>query len=284
MLKNRRKLLQYLQLSAGALLFSAATNLFVAPGNLNAGGIVGLAQIFSFLISNSTRLTGIINFLINVPLMVLSYRGISRGFFCKTVTALVLQSIFLTVIPVPQAPIMPDPLSNVIIGAFVGGLGIGLSLLASGSLGGMDILGVYTSSKAPDLSVAKLSYIVNLFVLGWSAFLFNMVSALYSLLFIVITYYVSDQVHYQNINVYTIIITKNPQIRDEIMKAIHRGVTYWYGKGAYTGSETEILLCIMNRYEIRTVKKIVHRMDPKAFFLISRGNPVLGNFEKHLIF
>lgn len=280
--KTKKLILQYGELLLGSFLFALAVNVFVQPSNLNNGGFVGLAQIFSYLILGNGRLTGALNFAINIPLMILSYKGISKGFFFKTIISLFVQSMFMTVLPVPSQMVMPDVLSNCILGGVVAGIGIGLQLLAAGSGGGLDSLGVYLSKKAPDFSVAKLSYIINIFVLGWSAFLFDMTTALYSFIYIVIAYFVSDHIHYQNINVYAIIITQHPELKQIIMDTMRRGVTYWKGKGAYTDQPNEILLCIMSRYEVRTVKKLVHQTDPKAFFLLSKGNPLLGNFEKRL--
>lgn len=280
---SKKSFVQYGQLLCGAALFSLAVNLFIEPCSLNTGGLIGLSQLVSFLLFHDNRLTGLINFCFNIPLMMLAWKKISRKFLIKTVVGVAFQSFLLTAIPVPSSPIMPDVLSNVLLAAIIGGVGIGLGLLSSGSLGGLDILGVYFSKKAPDFSVAKLSYAVNLAVLGCSAIVFDLATALYSLILIGIMYFVSDRVHFQNINVYAIIITQNPEVRKMILEKTGRGVTYWMGRGAFTDHETEILLCIMNRYEVHTIKKLVHKADPKAFFLLTKGNPVLGNFEKRLI-
>ena len=273
---------KYGLLICGSLLFPVAVNFFVIPAGLNTGGFVGLAQNISILLLGSTALTGAINFCFNIPLFILSWKSISHKFFVKTVLSLIIQSTALSFLPVLSEPILPDPLSNAIFAAVIGGFGIGLCLLSGGCAGGLDILGVYFSKKAPDISVGKISYIINFFVLGWSAFLFSLPSAMYSLIFIVIMYFVSDKVHYQNINIMALIITRNPEVKKAIMEQTNRGVTCWDGSGAYTGRETEILLSVINRYEVGTVKKIVKDIDPHALLLISAINPVLGNIEKRL--
>ena len=219
----------------------------------------------------------------NVPLMLLAWIAISRKFLIKTIIAVTFQSFLLTVIPVPATPVMGDVLSNVLLAAILGGVGIGLGLLSSGSLGGLDILGVYFSKKYPSFSVAKLSYALNFLILGASAIVFDIQSALYSFMLIGIMYFVSDRVHYQNINMYAIIITHDPEVKKLILHKTGRGVTYWMGKGAFTETETEILLCVLNRYEVHAFRKMVAKQDPKAFILLSKGNPILGNFEKRLI-
>jgi uncharacterized membrane-anchored protein YitT (DUF2179 family) len=193
-----------------------------------------------------------------------------------------IQTVLFTWLPVP-APILPDVLSNAIIGAFVAGIGIGLCLRGQGCAGGLDILGMVLAKKKPDFSVGKLSYIVNAFVLAISAFLFDLQVSLYSFVFIIITYYVSDKVHIQNINVWALIITRNPEVKSIIMSKTGRGVTFWNGYGAYTDRPEEILVTAINKYEVRTLKNLVKEADPEAFVILTEGDPIRGNFEKRLI-
>lgn len=278
-----KKAWQYVMLTAGSILFPVALTCFITPWNLNSGGLVGLCQIFSWLVCKSMKMTGLFVLLVNIPLFALAYFYLSRSFVFKTLLSLLIQSTLLSLLPVPESPILPDLLSNVIFGAVIAGAGIGLCLQSSGSAGGLDILGVYFSRRMPNLSVGRLSYIVNAFVLGWSAVLFSLQTALYSVIFVILMYFVCDRVHFQNVNMYGIIITSCPSLKQEILEQTGRGVTWWMGKGAYTNSDKEILLCMMNKYEVRYYKKLVHQADPKAFFLLAKGNPVLGNFEKRLI-
>ena len=76
--------------------------------------------------------------------------------------------------------------------------------------------------------------------------------------------------------------TKKKCIDDRIMKEMHRGVTYWQGKGAYTNEDSLILVTVISKYEISQLKKIVKEIDPKAFIIFNDGMDVTGNFEKRL--
>lgn len=276
------EVMKYIKLVIGSLLFPVSVNLFISPVSLNAGGIVGMAQIINYLIPISYDLTGVINLAFNIPLFILAFRSISKNFCFKTLVSLLVQTIGFSIIPVMSEPIMNDVLSNALIGAVIGGFGVGLCLQSSGSSGGLDILGVYFSKTRPNFSVGKLSYAVNAFVLGISAYLFDLQVALYSIIFIIVMYYVCDHIHYQNISLQTLIFTKNPELKEAIMKRVGRGVTYWEGYGAYTNSSREVLACIINKYEVRRIKKIVHEIDPNAFVTISEVSMINGNFEKRI--
>lgn len=280
---KKHKAFQYLQTIFGSVIFAIGVTLFISPWKFNTGGLIGIAQIVSLLLTHSNALTGIINITLNIPLFILAWKSLSKGFIVKTLLSIVTQSMLLSALPVPAEPIFADPLTNVLFGAIICGVGIGLCLQSAGSAGGLDILGVYFSISRPGFSVGKISYIVNAFVEAFAILVFGVENALYSTLFLVLMYFVSDQVHLQNISVSGMIITTNPELKNILLTRIRRGITWWPATGAYTGQEKEVLLCVMNRYEVRYVKKLVHHADPKAFLLLTKGKAVLGNFERRLM-
>ena len=132
----------------GSFIFALGINLFVVPMQLYSSGVLGIAQIIRTLVESvigktTLDISGIINFLINIPLFMLAYRTISKRFFVRTLLSVISQTVFLTFIMVPTTPLVDDILTNCIIGGIVTGFGIGLTLRCSGSGGGLDILGVY---------------------------------------------------------------------------------------------------------------------------------------------
>lgn len=281
--KMKHMLWQYLLLCVGSILFPVAVTFFAVPWKLNSGGLIGIAQIISYTLVNGPSLSGAINVMFNIPLFILAWKHLSKNFVFKTLLSLIIQSVLLSFLPVPETPILNDELSCVLVGAVIGGVGIGLCLQSAGSAGGLDILGMYFSYTKPGFSVGKLSYIVNAFVELAAAFIFGLPNALYSVLFLVIAYFVSDKVHLQNIVMYALIVTSKKEVKEHILNDLHRGITAWHGYGAYTNNEKEILLCVINRYEVKAVKQIVRTYDPQAFFIVCNGKAELGNFERRLM-
>ncbi len=274
---------QYVLLVTGSILFPVGVTLFIVPWKLNTGGLIGIAQIISYSLVGGPSLSGLINVVLNIPLFILAWKALRKSFVLKTLISLLIQSTLLSLLPVPENPLLPDVLSNVIFGAVIAGAGCGLCLQSAGCAGGLDILGVYFAYKKPGYSVGKISYIVNAFVELAAIFIFGISNALYSVLFIMLMYFVTDKVHLQNICMFSIIITSEPEVKQHLLHDLGRGVTEWKGKGAYTGSDKEVLLCIINRYEVKAVRRIVRRYDPKAFFLLCHGKAELGNFERRLM-
>ena len=65
------------------------------------------------------------------------------------------------------------------------------------------------------------------------ALLFDVSTALYSIIYIVVFSVTIDRWHYQNIEVELMIFTHVPEVKQMIMHEYARGVTCWDGKGAY---------------------------------------------------
>lgn len=81
----------------GMLLFATGINLFIVPASLYNGGILGISQIIRTLLvkylhmfSGATDIAGIINLVLNVPLFVLAYMSISKSFFVRTLSRILM--------------------------------------------------------------------------------------------------------------------------------------------------------------------------------------------------
>lgn len=286
----REEVKRYGLIILGAFLFALGVNLFVVPVNLYSNGVLGIAQILRTLLdqlsggylSQYLDISGVINFLINIPLFMLAYRTISKKFFVRTLLSVLSQTVFLTFIMIPVSPIIDDILTNCIIGGMMTGFGMGLTLRCSGSGGGLDILGVYFTKKLPHFSVGKLSLLINLCIYVICAILFRLEIAIYSAIYTACFTLVLDKTHYQNINVTCIIFTKHLDIQNKVLSEMGRGMTFWQGKGAYTKEDTYVMVSVISKYEINQLKHIIKSVDPQAFTIFFEGMSVDGHFEKRL--
>ena len=155
----------------GTLVFSIGVNVFIVPIGLYNGGFVGIGQVvrtvlveYGHMDFGSIDVAGLIYFLCNVPLFILAFHSLGRGFFIKTVICVVAQTIFLTVIKSPAIPIIEEPLTACFIGGIIAGWGVGITLKNGASGGGQDILGVYFTKKMRNFSVGKMGLIINFMV------------------------------------------------------------------------------------------------------------------------
>ena len=287
---KRETVTDYVKIVLGCFLFALSVNLFVVPAGMYNGGIYGIAQILRTLIVDYAKvglpsgldISGIINFLMNIPLFYVAYRFVSRQFFRRTLIGLMIQTFFLSVIPIPGAPVFEDPLLDALIGGLLTGYGLGLILRAKGCSGGVDIIGIYCLKKDIKITVGKISIIVNAVVYLICAYLFDLNIACYSVIYAAIISYTMDKTHYQSINMLCFIVTRNKELQHSLTKAIGRGVTYWDGKGAFTEEEVLVNAVVISKYEVKELKRIVNEIDPDAFVFMSEGITVDGYYLKKL--
>ena len=95
---------------------------------------------------------------------------------------------------------------------------------------------------------------------------------------------VLDRMHQQNVSVEALIFTRDDQdkLAHFIMEKLGRGVTYWNGVGAYTGTDLHVLCVCLSKYEIEELLHTVHAIDPHAFVTMQEGVRVHGNFQRKL--
>ena len=73
-----------------------------------------------------------------------------------------------------------------------------------------------------------------------------------------------------------IITTKGDIIADAISQKFCRGITILEGKGYYSDTQREVLYCVVNKFEIVSLKKLIFAIDPSAFITFSEVADVMG--------
>lgn len=272
----------------GTFIFSFAINTFIVPNHLFNGGVLGISQLFSYLFKQlfniKMNLVGIINLSINLPLFILAYKSISKTFFRRTVICVILQTIFLTFIPVSSKNLVDELITSVLIGGVLAGIGSGLVLSTSSSMGGTDIVGIAISSKNRKLTVGMISTSINICIFLICGLLFGVKIAIYSILFTVFESIMVDRFHLQNINSTVMIFTKKEptKICNFVIDEIGRDVTTWEAEGTGTHSKTYISYVALSKYELMILESHIPHLDKDAFIVKDDGVAVYGNFEKKL--
>ena len=64
-------------------------------------------------------------------------------------------------------------------------------------------------------------------------------------------------------------------ITAELLK-LERGVTLMEGKGAYSGTNKQVILCAFPRIHFVPIKRAVREIDPNAFIIICDAHEILG--------
>ena len=211
-------------------------------------------------------------------------QALGRGFLVRTAVCTVTSSLFLSLVPPPAAPLVEETLTNCVLGGILVGFSLGIVLTCGCSTGGLDILGLWLAKKGKGFSVGRFSLSFNALLYTLCAVLFGLRAAIYSIIYTVFCALFIDRGHQQNITEQVLIFTKDedPELPRNIMARLGRGVTYWEGKGAYTGEDLRVLCVCVSKFEEADLYGVVHELDPNAFFITQEGVTIHGNFIRKL--
>ena len=116
----------------GSTVFALGFALFLAPNDMNAGGISGLAMVFVELTGLGS--VGMLSILINLPLFLLGGLKIGRRFFAGSLMGMVLSSVLIDLFSVFSLPVV-EPLIGVLYGGVLCGFGLGVVFVCGTSTG-----------------------------------------------------------------------------------------------------------------------------------------------------
>ena len=128
--------------------------------------------------------------------------------------------------------------------------------------------------------------IADALVVGAGMLVFKSVeSGLYAIVMIFVSTKVIDALIYGTGNgkMLMIVTDKADEVSQAIVHSSPRGVSILPAKGAYTGTDKNILLCVARKHEISGILKTVNEVDDKTFIIISEANEILGKGFKHLM-
>lgn len=264
----------------GSLLIAISLNFFLIDANVYASGFAGMAQLISSIFDDFFSVeisTGILLFILNVPVIILGWFKVGKGFTIYSIISVVCSTIFLEVLPVLS--VTDDIILNAVVGGVIGGAGVGLSLKLGASTGGMDIVAMILS-RLHDKPIGTYFLILNGIIIAVAGFINEPENALYTMLTLYITTMVIDALHTRHEKVTAMIVThRAEQLQHAIHKTMVRGITILPAKGAYTGTEKHMLYLVISRYELYDLEKIINETDPEAFTNIVQTVGIFGFFR-----
>lgn len=266
----------------GCSVFALGFNLFLAPNELNAGGISGLSLVIVELLDFGS--VGLFTTLLNIPLFLLAGLKIGKRFFWASLAGMLLTSLTIDGLSWIKQP-DTEPLLAALYGGAICGIGLGFIFSVGGSTGGSDIIVRLLKLKWRDVPIGIFTIAFDAIVAVLTGLVFADVSkALYSGVSIFVVGRVIDIVVYQfDYSKVAMIISKHhEEIAAGITKKIDRGVTYLQGRGYYSGDETKVILTAVKRQQLAELKELVVEIDPKAFIIVQEAHQVLGDgFSKY---
>lgn len=265
----------------GSLLVAISLNFFLINANVYSSGFSGLAQLLSSISQDYLPFfvsTGMIILLLNIPVLIISWLYIGRGFTIYSILSVGFVTLFLEILPV--ITVSEDIILNAVVGGVLGGAGVGISLKMGASTGGMDIVAMLLS-RMNDRPVGVYFLSLNAVIIVFAGILYEPENALYTMLTLYVTTVVLDGIHTRHEKVTVLIVTDRAEA---LQIAIHdkmiRGITIIPAMGAYSKKDKNLLYLVVTRYELYDLEKIIQEVDQKAFTNIIQTAGIFGFFRK----
>jgi Uncharacterized conserved protein len=260
-------------LTAGSLLVAFAIKSVAAPHGLLTGGVSGLALLGYYVFPKLD--TGTWYFALNVPIMLVGLKLVSRRFVLYSLYGMAATSVLIGqisyVLPVD------DPWLAVIACGVTLGAGIGVALRSMGSTGGADILAVVCREKL-GIPIGRFEFLFNLLVFAVGFATLKLEIVLYSVAMNFLVGWVTDAcLSMFSERRMALVISSQPEaVVQAVLHRLGRGATLLEARGGWSGEPREVVLTMLNNIELKRLEELVYEIDPGAFLIMGSGFNVQG--------
>ena len=286
-MKTAKKVWTYLVIAAVALVAAVNYELFVFPNQFAPSGLNGICTMIQHITGISV---GYLSLLINVPLAIWCYIEVSKPIAMRSMVYVVTFSLGLVIldhVDLSAFAYATDNGTSKILGPLVAGViqGYIFSILmkASAYSGGTDFISAIVHKRNPNKSVMAFSFTLNVFIAISSYFVYGyqMEPVILCILYSFMSSTVGERLQKSGREAICFeIITAYPkEISREIIEKLHHTTTMLEAKGMYSGRETHVLICVVNKAQAAAVTKII-RKYPYTFAVMDPVGQVVGNFKK----
>lgn len=289
---NTKKLLNllksYLIITLGLFCYSLAWTIFIIPNGLVGGGVTGASTIIQYCTGINVSYSYL---LINIVLILFSWRILGSGFGKKTIFAIIVTSLLLRFTPtiVHQSFINDFAVENgkllcAIIGGALSGLGIAITFSEGGSSGGTDIIALIIN-KYRAISPGKVILLLDIIIIGTSLVIPSD-SNMGSRIAIVVYGYVTTGIFSLTVDMVIsgskqsvqlfIFSEKYEEIANRISTEARRGVTILNGMGWYSKQEKKVVVVVARKHDSPFILSLIKDVDPHAFITEASVMGVFG--------
>ena len=286
-MKRLKKVWTYLCIVAIAMICALNYNLFIFPNKFAPAGINGICTMIQYLTGINV---GYMSLLINIPLAIWVYLKVSKPLAVRSMVYVAVFSVSLVVLEHVDLSAFAYATENgtsTILGPLVGGIiyGFSYSLLvkASANSGGTDFVAAAIHKNRPDLNFFYILFALNAFVAITSYFVYDykIEPVLLCIMYCFTSSTITDKLAKSGRSAVCFeIITDYPEeISGEIIKKLHHSCTLIPAKGMYSGRQTNMLVCVVNKTQVAALTQIVKKY-PNTFAVMVLVSEVMGNFKR----
>ena len=283
-----KKAWTYLVIVFLALGASLNYEIFVFPNQFAPSGLNGICTMIQYVTGISV---GYLSLLINVPLALWCYYEVSKSMATRSMVYVLTFSIGILILDKVDLSFLHYATENgtsKILGPLVAGViqGYVYSILmkASAYTGGTDFISAIVHKRNPNKSVLGFSFTINVFIAISSYFVYGyqMEPVILCILYSFMSSTVGERLQKSGKEAICFeIVTDFPlEITGDIIAKTGHSTTLIPAKGMYTGKETSMLICVVNKTQAAAVTEIC-RSYPNTFTIMDPVGQVVGNFKNY---
>ena len=279
---TKNKYTNLLLQTLGCFISAAGIYSFAVAAEVPVTGIAGICAILYRLFGIPM---GLSNVLINIPIILCTYKLLGRSFFIRSVYCMVLFAIFtdylLPLMPVYQG----DRLLATICGGVVGGIGDALIYMNNSSTGGLAFIPMGIKARHPPLPFGNIMFAAALAVILLNGAVFQDVdSIIYGIMFnFIVSAVINKMMFGFSSSMLAMIVTDDGKAAcAEIDRVADRGSTILQGHGGYGGQPKDVVLCACSNKQLYEIEHAVQAIDPGCFIIMLQSNEVHGEGFRQL--
>ena len=279
---TKNKYTNLLLQTLGCFISAAGIYSFAVAAEVPVTGVAGICAILYRLFGIPM---GLSNVLINIPIILCTYKLLGRSFFIRSVYCMVLFAIFtdylLPLMPVYQG----DRLLATICGGVVGGIGDALIYMNNSSTGGLDFITMGIKARHPHLPFGNITFAAALAVILLNGAVFQDVdSIIYGIMFnFIVSAVINKMMFGFSSSMLAMIVTDDGKAAcAEIDRVADRGSTILQGHGGYGGQPKDVVLCACSNKQLYEIEHAVQAIDPGCFIIMLQSNEVHGEGFRQL--
>ncbi len=273
----KNNIVSFILLTAGAVIAAFSLEEFLVPNNIFDGGVTGISMI----IGNSSKIPlAVLIATINIPFLFVALKKLGKKFILRAAYAMILFAVMTRVFD-GFRDATEDLLLATVFGGVILGVGVGLVLRAGGCLDGTEIVGIMVNRKT-NISVGNIVLAINIVIYIVAGAMFGIDRGMYSMLMYFITSKVIDivEIGWEQAKAIMIITDDGETIAEGLHENFGRTVTFIRGEGLISGTEKDILYCVVTRAEIFEIRKFINSLDVNAFTTITDVSEIIGRNVK----
>lgn len=265
--KNNIKRFSYMAIAmfVSALCF----NLFISPINLVSGGTSGLAivlrEMFGFDASTSIFVISVICFLLSyiyldsINSIAALFAGITYPLFIKA-TASIGDIIYID---------NSNVLLLVLFAGIIGGVCQGIVYKQGLNTGGINVI-ARIIFKYFHISITKVNFIINFFIVGMGVYLFGVNMLLYAFVYLFVSKYVGEKIML-GVSFYKAVYVISDKYKEIVLvlnKDLGHDATIYNVKGKFNDEKRKMIMSVVPNSSYYEVKEMIGLIDSDAFIFV----------------